>query len=717
MDKLHLDFETRSVLSLDDRGLDNYAKDKSTEVLLCAYAFDDHAPKLWQPHIEPQIPPELEDALLNPFVQCWAWNACFEKTILEHVLKISKPIEEFRDPMCMARALSLPGDLGDAGKILGLPPTQAKIEDGDRLIKLFSEPEDEGGYETLFGTAPATVCDWRAHPKDWILFGEYCKRDVIAERAAAHKMRKFPLPDEEWNTWFLDHAINSRGWPVDQLTVDGAAAIVQRELEPLTAKLKDLTGLANPNSRNQMLGWLQEQGYGFSSLNKDFVARELAEGNLSDIAREVLEIRSQTSKSSVSKYTLLSDMTSGDGRLRYQYTYYGAHTARWAAHGVNMGNLFKPTKAVEKRLDLAVDLVRKIDFEGIVREFGKPLEVAASIQRSAFRAPEGFKFIVADYGAVENRGLGYIARCEAILKVFRTLVTIDGTTEPMDPYIEFGTHMFHVSYEEIWRECQAGNKYRRNLCKAPVLGGGYGLGPGMETVDKDGNKIWTGLQGYARKMNVEMTQEEAVLAVQVLREAWPEVKLLWKDMERAAAFAIRHPGHITGVGVPQTDRDRDYFDRIGRQILDPILSFKCTGTRVLEMMLPSGRSLHYIDPRVDVQKKTWQGREYEQDVIYYKAKDQKTKQWLETETFGGHLVENADQAICRDVLVAGMKAADRAGFEIVGHTYDEIIALVPVTSSLGVKELCDCMTQSPSWCGSALPLGASGFESEIYRKD
>ena len=712
MDKLHLDFETRSVLSPDDRGLDNYAKDKSTEVLLCAYAFDDHAPKLWQPHIEPQIPPELEDALLNPFVQCWAWNACFEKTILEHVLKISKPIEEFRDPMCMARALSLPGDLGDAGKILGLPPTQAKIEDGDRLIKLFSEPEDEGGYETLFGIAAATFCDWRTHPKDWALFGEYCKRDVIAERAAAHKMRKFPLPNEEWDTWFLDYEINARGWPVDQLTVDGAAAIVQQELSPLTAKLKDLTGLANPNSRNQMLGWLQEQGYGYPSLGKEFVARALAEGGLTDLAKEVIEIRTQTSKSSVSKYTLLSDMTSSDGRLRYQYTYYGAHTGRWAAHGVNMGNLFKPTKAVEKKLDLAVELVRKMDYDGIVREFGKPLEVAASIQRSSFRAPEGYKFVVADLNAIENRGLGYLARCEAILRVFR---------ENKDPYLDFAVRMYHQSYEELLAEYEAGDKHKRNICKSPVLGAGYGLGPGKppeeQRYDEMGNPIYEGLQAYARRMNVEMTYEEAKYAVDVFRQSYPEVKQLWRDMERAAAWAVRHPGHETGVGVPQTDRDREYFEQKNRPILEPLVSFKCTGTKVLEMILPSNRSLYYIDPRVAVEKRKWGDREYENDVIYYKAKDQKTKQWMETTTFGGHLVENADQAICRDVLVHGMKLADKAGFSVVGHTYDELITLVPATSGLGLKELRECMSRSPAWCGTALPLGASGYESEIYRKD
>jgi DNA polymerase len=703
---LWLDYESRSRVDLDTYGLDNYAHDESTKILLAAYAFGDKAPKLWQPHLEPKIPAELEDALLDPFVQVWSWNATFERVITECVLGISKPIQEFRDPMCMARALSLPGDLEDAGRLLGLK-SSAKIGDGSRLIKLFCEPEDEGGYETLFGIAPATFCDWRTHPQDWELFKNYCLQDVVAERAAAKKMRKYPLPDSEWETWFLDNKINSTGWPVCLQTVSGARGIVLRELEPLTAKLKDLTGLQNPNSRNQMLGWLQTQGYGFTSLNKDFIARALLEGGLTDLAKEVIEIRTQTSKSSVSKYTALADMTAPDGRIRYQYTYYGAHTGRWAAHGVNMGNLFKATKEVEKRLDLAVSLVRKMDYEGIVREFGKPLEVAASVQRSAFRAPDGHKFVVADLNAIENRGLGYIARCEAILRVFR---------EGKDPYLDFAVRMYNEKYETLLTEYEAGDKTKRNICKAPVLGAGYALGPGKETVDNDGNKVWTGLQGYARKMNVEMTQAEAELAIQIFRESYPEVKKLWKDMERAAAFAIRHPGHIAGVGCPHTDSDQAYFERIGRPILEPILSFKCTGNRVLEMLLPSGRSLHYIDPRVESVTKTWEGREYQQDVIRYKAKDQKTKQWVETDTFGGHLVENADQAVSRDILVHGMKLADKMGFEICGHTYDEIVALVPLDSGLGLKELCECLTSPPDWCGDAFPLGADGFESEIYRK-
>ena len=708
MDKLWIDTETRSVKDLDQHGTDRYATDPTTRVLLMPYAFNDGKPKLWQPHLT-NMPGELLDALHDPFVQAWSWNVAFDRTIIKTVLGIDKPIHEWRDPMIMARSLSLPGDLDTAGQILGLKPDQLKIKDGKRLLRKFTEPEDEGGEETLFGLSQPTFRDWNTDPADWELFCEYAKRDVIAERTAAKKMKAFPVPDSEWELWYLDQKINETGWPVDRLTVDGAREIVLRELEPLTAQLKEITGLKNPNSRNQMLGWLQTQGYDFSSLNKDFVTRALAgESNLTDLARQVLAIRSQTTKSSVSKYTALADMTSEDGQLRHQYTFYGAHSGRWAAHGANVGNLPKPSKAVEKNLDRAVDLVREMDFDSIVREFGKPLEVASSVLRSAFRAPEGYKFVVADLNAIENRGLGYLARCQSILDVFR---------QGKDPYLSFAVKMYKDSYESLLAEYEAGDKTKRNICKAPVLGAGYALGPGEETTDEDGNLVWTGLMGYARKMGVEMTRDQAEFSIQVFRESYPEVKQLWKDMERAAAFSIRHPGQVIGVGVPQTERDQEYYERIGRKIYDPIVSFKTTGTKVLEMMLPSGRSLYYIDPEVQEEKKVWKDREYTQDIVYHKGKDQKTKQWVTIKTFGGRWVENADQAVSRDILANGMKLADKMGFSIVGHTYDELVTLVPANAGLGIKELCDCMTTAPDWCGDSFPLGASGFEDVIYRKD
>jgi DNA polymerase len=711
MTDFHLDYETRSVLSLDQYGLDRYIKHPSTQVLLASYAEGDHKPKLWQPHLDPKMPGELREALEDPWIFIHAWNSTFERAISKFVLHIDKPIQEFRDPMVMARSLSLPGTLEEAGAILGLREDLAKIKDGKRLIKLFCEPEDEGGEETLFGLSLPTFRDWRTDPQDWQRFCDYCCQDVVAERAAEKKMSKFPVPETEWETWYMDQAINEIGWPVDRPTVDGAKFIAEKEREPLVARLKTLTGLGNPNSRSQVLPWLQERGYSFGSLGKAFVARAVGgESDLTDEAKEVLEIRNQTSKSSVSKYTLLSDLTEEDGRLRYQYTFYGAHSGRWAAHGANLGNLPKPTKDVEKNLDLAVDLVRKMDYDAIVEKFGKPLEVASSVLRSSFRAPAGYKFVVADLNAIENRGLGYLARCDSILQVFR-----DGR----DPYLDFATKMYGDSYESLEAEYLAGDKTKRTICKAPVLGAGYALGAGKEDHDEQGNLVLTGLRGYAAKMGVEMDQEQARFAIQVFRESYPEVVWLWKDMERASAFAIRHPGQVIGVGVPQTKWEQENFEKLGRKILDPIVSFKCTGTKVLEMLLPSGRSLFFMDPRVEEQEKEWKGRKYKQDVVFHKSRDQKTKQWVELPngTFGGRWVENCDQAVSRDVLVYGMKNAITAGFQVVGHTYDELITLVSISSGLGVKELCDCMTAPPDWCGDSFPLGAAGFEDIIYRKD
>jgi hypothetical protein len=63
-----------------------------------------------------------------------------------------------------------------------------------------------------------------------------------------------------------------------------------------------------------------------------------------------------------------------------------------------------------------------------------------------------------------------------------------------------------------------------------------------------------------------------------------------------------------------------------------------------------------------------------------------------------------------------MKLAEKRGFEIVLSTYDEIGALVPVDSPLGVKELCECMATQPDWCKGQFPLAAEGFESIVYRK-
>jgi DNA polymerase len=707
---LYLDYETASVIDLATRGLDIYSRDPSTRVLMASYAIDDGPIKLWQPHLNPEPPADLVAALEDPFTTLWAWNTTFERVITRVCLGIDKPIEETRDIMAISRYLSLPGDLGDVCQIQKVPSAFAKIKDGDRLIKKFCEPESMGESGLMGSTGPS-FRNWITDPEDWKKFGDYCIRDLKSERYQLQRFSKFMPPDSEWRAWEFGERVNETGWPVDELLVSNASGIVTTEIGPLLDRLRELSGLQNPNSRDQALSWLQERGYGFSSLGKAFVNRALrGENDLTKDAKEFLAIRAQTAKNSVAKYNTISEQMGPDARLRYQYTFYGAHTGRYAAHGVNVGNLPRPDKAVEKNLELAVNLVRANDLEEIRRKFGKPIDVASGVLRSAFRAPKGKKLVVADYNAVENRGLGYIARCQAILDVFR---------RGLDPYIAFAAKLYKLPYEEILAQHKAGNSQMRTYAKPAVLGAGYQLSAGQEFEDEEtGEKNWSGLMGYARNMGIELTEEFCVMAIRAFREEYEEVRWLWKDFERSAAWSIRHPGEIVPVGIPLTEKDAAWYNDKGRTIHEkPVVSFKTTGSRVLEMLLPSGRSLFYLDPKVVRETKKWEDREYEQDCVYYMGKDSKTKQWSQQSSFGGFWTENADQSICRDVLIHGMLKADEAGFEVIGSTYDEVICLADANGSLGSDELCACLTQSPPWLDpNEFPLAAEGFESDVYRK-
>lgn len=1030
---LHLDFESRSAVSLDVRGLHNYVTDKSTEVLMAAYAFGEGKTKLWQPHLEPEMPTDLREALLDPFTQVAAWNCTFERAILKYVLGIDKPIQEFVDPSVQARYLSIPGSLAQAGKILGLKEDQAKDKDGDRLIALFCEPTCKGGEEGLFGTTQAGFRDWTTDPADWELFCEYCRRDIIAERVIAKKMSRFPVPQSEIEMWWLDQKINEIGLVVDGEMVAGANDIVLRTTAHLSKKLKDLTGLSNPNSTDQMLGWLKERGYPFGSLGKPFVVRALGgEGELTDEAREAIAIREQTSKSSVRKYTSIGDTVSADGRLRHQFSFMGAsRTGRWASRGINLQNLPRPIKSVEKKMTLALDLLRKRDLEGIEREFSNPLDVVTSTLRSAFHAPKGKKLVVCDLNAIENRVIGYVARCPAILNVFY---------ENRCPYLDFAVELYGRPYEELHHEwkvlkitttrnnakpaslgCFGGDtlvltdagwlpikgitidhrvwdgtefvehqglidqgfkeiinlegvevtpdhliyvegkwveacdvaqstqlvnqaigsvnglsselkelftkterklltisaiatyaKQRRSLInrtwsserqnlvsRAPTrvsekrweafmnsltnqekslieslidtmqsypgveesvlpltgmqgeelpvnlnlftsLSGiaslyrdltsnpyrstektmtgttqkeisgssllksttetrrifntscgkekdslpwssgndiaqsienlvqfaescekgliqllssrskttaevrtydiqqtgdknrftiltssgpmivhncGFRLSAGEECVNEKGDQYRSGLMGYAEAMSIEMTKEEAERAVQIFRKKYPEVVQLWYDTETAAIAAVENPGQWFGVGNPVNERDRQrYLSKGKNPDLEPILSFKCTGKTLLEMKLPSGRSLHYIHPLVHSKELEGKNGPYTKKSVSYEGKDSKTKAWVRDDTHGGKWVENGVQAIARDILCHGLKKANEMGFEIILHVHDEIGALQSKSSPLGLPQLEECMKTPPDWAKGMLPLGAEGYEHTTYKK-
>lgn len=264
---LHLDFETRSSLDIKKVGLDNYAR--AAEAILLAWAIDDGPVEVEEG--SKAINCRLAEMLTNCASRgislfLTAWNSSFEQTIMRECFGIDTPNDMWLDPSVLARSVSLPGGLNAASEALGLDATESKQKSaGTRLINKFSKPTKTGEFRNH-------VTD----PEDWKLFVEYCRQDVVAERAILHKLRAFNLSPLEYRVYLLDQKINQTGIPVSLEFVEAARSRVSTERAKLTAELKQLTGLANPNSVKQLTPWLRDRGYPFQSLGAPKVRRALS---------------------------------------------------------------------------------------------------------------------------------------------------------------------------------------------------------------------------------------------------------------------------------------------------------------------------------------------------------------------------------------------------------------------------------------------------------
>lgn len=320
---LFCDLETRSEIDIRASGHHAYAEHPSTAVLLLGYAFDAEPPVLWQPHLGP-LPAAVRQALADPAITKVAHNAAFELAVLHHVLGIESPIEAWRCTAVMGRLNGLPGGLAELGRALGLGAGQAKLASGTRLIHKFSRPQ---------ARAPRWRT-WETDPEDWRALGEYCLRDVEAARAIYDTLAPWMPPEAEWALWRLDQRINERGLPVDRALVDAAIRIDADYRARALERAVALTGLTNPNSRDQLLEWLNREGEaGLADLRAASVREAIGQCDDASV-REVLQIRQALAKTSVRKYQALARATSADGRLRGAFLFAGAsRTARWCMPG------------------------------------------------------------------------------------------------------------------------------------------------------------------------------------------------------------------------------------------------------------------------------------------------------------------------------------------------------------------------------------------------
>ena len=641
---LEMDIETFSDVDLIKCGVYAYADSPAFEVLLFAYSFDGGETRVIDLAQGEELPGEVAEAVFDGSVVKTAFNANFERTCLSKHFGRYLPPDSWHCSAVQAAVLALPRSLEDVGAVLGLD--EQKMREGKELIRYFCVPckptKANGGRRR---NLPCHA------PEKWELFKAYCMRDVDVEKAIRRKLYKFPIPEGEMELYRLDQRINDRGVLVDMGLVRQAVVCERLHKEVVTRRAYELTGLENPNSVAQLKGWLGENGVEAESLSKKAVSEMIGESD--GEVEELLRLRLLMAKTSVKKYEAMERSVCLDGRVHGLLQFYGANrTGRWAGRLVQVQNL--PQNHLQD-LGLARSLVKEGRFEDVEMLYDSTPGVLSELIRTAFVPEPGCRFVVADFSAIEARVLAWLAGERWRLEVFSSHGKI---------YEASASAMFHVPIEEVTK-----GSTLRQKGKIAELGLGYGGAAGALV--------------SMGALDMGLSEDDLPSLVAAWRRANPHITQFWWDVDKAAVEAV-------------TKRAKTRAGRIGFEYRSGILF----------VMLPSGRKLAYVKPRMAVNKFGREGLTYEGIL--------ENKKWGRIETYGPKLVENIVQGTARDLLAEAMLRVEKRGYPIVMHCHDEIIAEVP--EGMGsVEEMCEVMAVRPVWA-EGLPLRADGYECPFYQK-
>lgn len=647
---LFLDFETRSTVDIVKCGGFKYIADPSFDVLLLAYAWDDEPVKLVDFAQGETWPEDFLQGLRDPDVTCIAHNCAFERAVIGKLLEYTPP-EHWFDTMHLTAHCGLPLGLDGACKALGLPEDQAKMKEGKALIRYFCTPPKATKTN---GGRPWNLPEHA--PEKWDTFRRYCAQDVESMRTIFNLLKRW-LPDEtERRIWALDAKVNEKGMNTDQQFVRHAMEMDGNYKAELTEKAIAVSGIENPNSVQQVKDWLKDQeDIEVPSLNKKEVADVIASLK-TDRAKQLMEIRSELSKTSTKKYDAFIRCAGEDDHVRGCFQFFGAHSGRWSGRLVQLQNL-KQNHLPD--LDDARELVKTGDFECFEMLYPNVTGTLSELIRTSLIAEPGEQFVVSDFSAIEARVSAWFAHEEWVLDVFRN---------GGDIYCATASQMFGVPVEKHGQ-----NSELRQKGKIATLALGYG--GGVNALKQFG----------ADKMG--MTNEEMAQTVDLWRKANPRIVSMWKSLETAMKKCIVHKATTV--------------DKVGG------VRFRWE-KGIVWMRLPSGREMAYYGAAYG------ESRFKNGMTLSYLGINSK-KKFVSIETWGGRVFENLVQATARDCLRDTMLRLDADGWDIRGHIHDEVICSEPINGR-GVEEMCEVFARPIDWA-AGLPLTGAGYDTPFYMKD
>jgi len=708
MDILNLDLET---FSTDDikNGAHKYAE--HVIIMLLGYSFNFEPVvvidlTVWQEcgktplEIWNLLPLKLRMAFLDSRVLKQSANVNFERTILNKYFNIYIPPEQCRCTLVHAGMAGYPMKLETCAKALELD--QLKQSVGKALIRLFCIPDKNG-----FRVMPDE------YPEKWQEFIGYCAQDIRTEQAIAKAIAWYKITPLEHEIWCMVERKNELGVKVDLELIDSCIYLNKIYRDKLLKEAVELTGLANPNSRNQLKKWLEDeidQG-DIKSLDKNSVSKMLREVD-NEKALRVLQIRKQISKSSITKYAAMKRNAGPDHRIRGMFQYWGAQKSSRES-----GRLSQPQnypRVEDWFVDMLEDvreIVRSRDIDSLDLVYDNVPAVLSQLLRTAFIADKGKELAVLDYKSVEVVILAYLADETWQIEFFK---------KGGDLYIETAMKMYKISREQVTKEIRQKSKISSLLCQ--YGGTKRAMMKNNDTIEDPAKRVPN------REMNG---------IVKAWRETNKNIVAFWWEIGRAAVETVR-------TGVPHDVKKGISFYMIGKH---------------LQMKMPSGKSISYANAFL---KTYWMGAvkqkaegEFDEngeqvyeivrvkagEVItgersefdaYMKAKRFKQveniqpkqmeslcywgmdKVWGVIETYGPKLAQNATEAWGRDLLMYSCLNFEKAGVPVNLTVHDEICGEID-EGSWEYQDLKTLMIKKPTW-SEKMPLYCDGFIGKFYKK-
>ena len=701
-----------------------YAMHPSTEILTLAYDLKDGAgPRLWSagdPDPEELFQHIAEGKLLEAF------NSAFEYYIWNYVgtRKLGwpeLPLNQLRCAMVKARSFSFPGSLGDVASVVG-----AELKDkkkGSRVIKRFCIPRDPTKTDTRFRILPAGD----AEGSD---LGEYCVQDIRAEASVSAACPD--LSQEELELWLIDQEINTRGIAIDTVTAGYLAKIYDEGLYDADQYMWELTGgvVDRCSEVDKIRSFCASQSIHLDKLNKEILEATLSRTDLPQVVRDVLELRQSTATAGAKKLYAIRNRTSEDGRMRDVMRFYRAITGRWSSEGLQLQNMKAggpdmvqatccgawfpaglhshcpwctlgdplPEEKAEWGIEPMTFFLEHVaplgNYEQVKAFYGNyVMAMIASSIRGIVIAGPGKELICSDYSAIEAVVLAVLAGCQWRTELFATHGKI---------YEKTASDITGIPFEDILAyKKQTGSSHpaRKPFGKVPELASGY-----------------QGWLGAWKAFGADQFMDDKKIKESILawRAASPEIVELWGGQYRET-----RPG--------SWEFEWDLHGCEGTAIKACLAPGEWHTYRWLRYgvfggdlycLLPSGRTLCYHEVQLE-QTEDRRARKpaYRITHMFFNTnRDKGPYGWIRTSTYGGKLVENATQAVARDLLAHGIKNVERAGYPVVFHVHDEIVAEVPEGFG-SIEEFESLMQDLPAWAEGWPIKAAGGWRGQRYRKD